>query len=169
MEVFRTKRFVVRRWERTGADEQACLAIYQDAEVSRWLERPPYTIIEQAREANERQFDRYERLPGMGWWAVVTCDHAEVIGQVALMPMPDDAGELEVGYHIRRDWWGRGAATEVARGAIGYAAARFPNQRFVALTRPHNDASRRVMEKLGLRYEGKTVFKGWSSVKYVAP
>lgn len=168
MEVFRTERFVVRQWRRGSADERACLAIYQDVEVSRWLERPPYTKIEQAREANERQFERYERLPGMGWWPVVNQTDAEVVGQVAIMPMPDDESELEVGYHVRRDWWGRGVATEVALGAIEYAAARFPEKGIVAVTRPHNEASRRVMEKLGLNYAGETVFKGWASVKYVA-
>lgn len=167
VEVFRTERFVVRHWRRSGADERACLTIYQDADVSRWLERPPYTEVEQARDANERQFERYEQLPGLGWWPVVTQDTEDVVGQVALMPMPDEADELELGYHVRRDWWGRGVATEVALGGIKYAAARFPGYRVVALTRAHNQASRRVMEKLGLKYAGETVFKGLASVKYV--
>ncbi len=167
MEVFDTDRFVVRQWRLDDADIRACFAIYCDAEVSRWLERPPYRELAQAREATVRQLERYPRLVGLGWWPIVVRDTAEIIGQVALMPMPDDSKELELGYHVRSDWWGAGVATEVARGAIAYAGRRFAERQVVALTRPHNFASRRVMDKLGLRYAGETVFKGLASVKYV--
>lgn len=169
LKVFDTERFVIRRWRDDDHDVNACFAIYSSKAVSRWLERPPYSDVDQARAANQRQFDRYARLVGMGWWPITTRADGEVMGQVALMPVDDNPDEVELGYHVRHDWWGRGVATEVARGAIAYAGAQLGGRRVVALTRPHNMGSRRVMEKIGLVYSGTTVFKGLQSVKYVQP
>ncbi|MCH9688794.1 MAG: GNAT family N-acetyltransferase [Deltaproteobacteria bacterium] len=169
MEVFSTTRFVVRQWQGDEQDARACFAIYSNEAVSRWLERPPYRALDQARAANLRQLERYTRLVGMGWWPITTRVDGEVIGQAALMPMDDEPGEVELGYHVRHDWWGRGVATEVARGAIAHARANLAGYRVVAVTRPHNTGSRRVMEKAGLLYEGATVFKGLESVKYGLP
>ncbi|MEM7156637.1 MAG: GNAT family N-acetyltransferase [Myxococcota bacterium] len=168
MELFGTRRFLVRLWRDDDDDVDACFAIYRDEDVSRWLERPPFHSRSQAREANLRQLDHQARHPGLGWWPIVNRADAEIVGQAALMPIPDAPDDLELGYHVARPWWGRGVATEVARGVLDYAAQHFPARRVIAVTRPHNAASRRVMEKIGLRFAGETVFKGLHSVEYVA-
>lgn len=68
--------------------------------------------------------------------------------------------ELEIGYHIRRDHWGRGYATEAARAAMAYAFEKFPVERLISLIRPENLPSRRVAEKNGLVIDREIDWKG---------
>jgi ribosomal-protein-alanine N-acetyltransferase len=54
---------------------------------------------------------------------------------------------------LARASWGQGLASEAAQAALAYGFERVGLERIIALTRPENIASRRVMEKLGMRYE----------------
>ena len=166
MFVFETARFRVRPWRLDAADSAACFAIFENEEVSQWLRRPPYAELSEAEAANRLHRQRYAEDPGLGWWAAEGLETREVVAQVGVRPMPDDSTELEVGYHVRRDWWGRGVATELCRGALEYARRHFPQRQLVAVTLPENAASRRVMEKAGFVYTGECVFKGFDSVRY---
>ena len=62
--------------------------------------------------------------------------------------------EIEVGYHLARAFWGRGYATEAARACLRYGFEQLKLERIVAVVRPENVASRRVLEKSGLSYTG---------------
>jgi [ribosomal protein S5]-alanine N-acetyltransferase len=81
------------------------------------------------------------------------------------------AEEVEIGYAVAADLWGRGLATEMATGLIGHAEAA-GHAELVAYTEPANVASRRVMEKVGFGYERDVVHHGRPQVLYrrsVAP
>ena len=58
----------------------------------------------------------------------------------------------ELGYRLRRAYWGRGLATEGSRALVAYGFDRLGLRRIVAQTMTVNAASRRVMEKAGLAY-----------------
>lgn len=93
---------------------------------------------------------RYRR-DGHGLWAMILKSSGELIGDCGLTFQ--DAGgtnEIEIGYHVRRDLWGRGLATEVARACRDYGFAHMPVERLISLIRPENMASRRVAEKNGM-------------------
>jgi RimJ/RimL family protein N-acetyltransferase len=66
-------------------------------------------------------------------------------------------GELETGYWVARDLWGRGYATEIANGALRYAFETLQGPRVMAITDPDNQASRRVMEKIGMTFLRETL------------
>ncbi len=53
---------------------------------------------------------------------------------------------------LARSWWGRGLATEGAQAALAYGFQHLGLSEIVSLTVPGNTRSRRVMEKLGMRY-----------------
>lgn len=61
--------------------------------------------------------------------------------------------EVEVGYSIVADAWGRGLATEAARRLVRVGFEDLGLTELVSFTLPGNAASRRVMEKAGFRYE----------------
>jgi RimJ/RimL family protein N-acetyltransferase len=61
--------------------------------------------------------------------------------------------ELEVGWRLARPYWGRGLATEAATAALAYGLERVP--RVVSFTALTNQRSRRVMERIGMRFEGE--------------
>jgi len=95
----------------------------------------------------------YERSDGYGFWAAVEKATGEFIGWFHLRPPPDGvADEPELGYRLKRSAWGKGYATEGSRALIERAFADLGAQRVWAGTMVVNTASRRVMEKAGLRY-----------------
>jgi ribosomal-protein-alanine N-acetyltransferase len=108
----------------------------------------------------ERNVRRYAE-DGSGLRAVVLKGNGEMIGDCGpVWQEIDGQRELEIGYHIRRDHWRRGYATEAARAAMGYAFERFPVECLISLIRPENLPSRRVAEKNGLRVDREIEWKG---------
>jgi RimJ/RimL family protein N-acetyltransferase len=58
----------------------------------------------------------------------------------------------ELGFHLRRIYWGQGLAVEAARAVIAYAFATLDAAGLFAGHHPANEASRRVLIKLGFHY-----------------
>lgn len=92
-------------------------------------------------------------VPHLGYFAAELRDDGEFVGMFHLRPDRIDAGEQELGYRIRRAAWGRGLATEGGRALVAYGFERAGTAKISARTLAANAASRRVMEKCGLRYE----------------
>lgn len=104
----------------------------------------------------------YERL-GYGLWAVVRVDDKAVLGYCGLSLFPDIDGvpEIEVGYRLRRDAWGRGYATEAALAVRDLAFRSHDVERLVAIVDPANHASVNVARKLGMYYEKDVILEGY--------
>ena len=69
-----------------------------------------------------------------------------------MRPAEGATEEVELGYRLRRSVWGKGYATEGSRALIDKAFADYGARRVFASTMVVNVASRRVMEKAGLRF-----------------
>lgn len=108
------------------------------------------------REVRERLIPKiladYECFEGLGRWAAEDRATGAFIGWFALTPHNDDIGDLELGYRLRRAFWGGGYATEGSQALVDLAFTHRRAQRVFAETMAVNKASRRVMEKAGLRY-----------------
>ena len=105
----------------------------------------------------------------IGIWCVLERSTEEKLGTAILLPLPieeDDTNwdlvvgdelpdcEIEIGYMLKRSAWGRGYATEATKRLLKFAFEETPLEELVATTDPENTASRRVLEKCGLVYEG---------------
>lgn len=99
-----------------------------------------------------------------GRWAVILKESNQLIGMAGFRTHEDIA---ELVYVLDEPFWGRGLATEIARAILkfGFETLGFP--RIIALTRPANIASRRVMDKLGMKFEKEVDIYGISAVEYV--
>ena len=88
---------------------------------------------------------------GHGLWAMILKSTEGLIGDcgVAVQPV-DGVDELEVGYHLRRDCWGRGYATEAAQACRDWAFSNRNVDHVISLIRPENIPSRRVAERNGM-------------------
>lgn len=103
----------------------------------------------------------YERYPGYGFWAVVEKASGEFIGWFHFRPRPEDPpDEPELGYRFHRTAWGKGYGTEGSRALIRLGFETLGTQRVHAEGMAVNTASRRVMEKAGLRYV-RTFHQAW--------
>jgi RimJ/RimL family protein N-acetyltransferase len=143
-------------------DLDAWLAISRDAERA-WFGKASSTR-DDAR-ANLEKHMRHHEEHGFGIWAVELRETGEVIGAAGLTTL-EEGPEIEVGYRFREDCWGNGYATEAALESIRFGFDELGLDRIVAVTRPDNAASRRVMEKCGLAYVGETHVYGYDHVKY---
>jgi RimJ/RimL family protein N-acetyltransferase len=91
------------------------------------------------------------RFPRLGRWIAEDADTGEFLGWLALDPGADGT-EPELGYRLRRAVWGRGLATEGSLALVDWAFDTPGVTRVWAQTMAVNAASRRVMEKAGLRH-----------------
>lgn len=71
------------------------------------------------------------------------------VGAVSLYWLED--GVWELGWIVNKRFWGRGYATEAAQALMGWGRRELGMKRVIAQCDGENDASRRVMEKLGMR------------------
>lgn len=93
---------------------------------------------------------------GFGMCAMIWKPNGEMIGSAGLQPL-DGTDEIEVGYSMIKDYWGRGIGTEAARAWLEHGFREHGLERIVAVAHTENWASRHIMEKLGMQYE-KTEF-----------
>lgn len=139
-----TERLILRPL--TLDDTDALLAVWGDPEAMRFY--PSTLNREQMQERIEAQIARY--TDGSGQLGVTLRETGELIGSCGpVWHDVDGADELEVGYAIRRDQWGKGYAPEAARAVLEYAALILQKYDCISLIRPENLPSRRAAEKNG--------------------
>jgi RimJ/RimL family protein N-acetyltransferase len=137
-------------------------AIYLDAEEV-WY-GAPRSSLDENREKLTRQIAHFEQH-GFGMCAVDLAASGETIGAAGLQHL-EGGPEVEVGYRFLKDRWGRGYATESARALIDFGFDEVGLEQIVAVALETNIASRRVLEKCGLREVGLTHVYGLEHVKY---
>ncbi len=160
--ILETERLVVRRW--APDDAEVAFAIYGNPEVMRYVGTGhAHPSVEHTQAVLARVIARYAEQPGLGFWAVDEKASGRLVGGAALLPLPGDADappEIEVAYHLAHVAWGQGYATEIARACVRYGFERLGLKRIIGLVYPENAASRRVLEKAGLAWEGRDHYFG---------
>ena len=84
-------------------------------------------------------------------FAIRLKETGRLIGILSLFDEKD--GACEIGYGIGSDYWGRGYATEAVKRFLEHLFDERGFHTVAASCFPGNDASRRVMEKCGMRYD----------------
>ena len=161
--VLETPRLILRHLRRDDVD--AIFDVIGDAETMQYY--PRSFERKDAEEWVERNLKRYAEQAN-GLYAVVLKSTCEVIGDCGLVQQNvEGISLLEVGYHLRRDQWGRGYATEAARACLDYAFRNMDADKVISLIRPENLPSRRVAERNGMRIERQITYFGLPHLIYV--
>jgi len=135
-----------------------------DADVMRYIGMTGPLTQTQAQERLARYIRCWDEH-GLGMFGVRLRDSCVPIGWAGLQPL-DGSAEIEVGYAFRKADWGRGFATEVAAAVVQWGFEERSLDRIVAVASAENAGSRRVMDKLGMRYEWVRPVYGHDSVYY---
>jgi len=148
-------------------DAAAHAELYADPEVTRYLPGGPFAPAEVAArsERSRARFSGHWDAYGWGVWAVADRKSGALIGHCGLAHLPDGT-DVELLYALARAAWGRGLATEAGQAALDHGFGSIGLDRIVAVTRPEHRASRRVMERLGMVYEGERDAFGMRVVCY---
>jgi ribosomal-protein-alanine N-acetyltransferase len=164
--VVETPRLVLRPF--TPRDAADHLRLYARPEVTRFLAGGPFrgdAAAQRSRAALDAFIEHWKKH-GFGVWAVTDRATGALVGQCGLKYLPDRP-EVEILYALDPAYWGRGVATEAAAAALRYGFESARLDRIVAVAFPENRASHRVMEKIGLTYEGMVeVYGGIRAVYY---
>ena len=126
-------------------DAEAVFAVFSDPEVGRWV-GGAHTTLDDSRAMVARA-----RARELSMWAVEERDSGVLVGEVGLQPLELVGPEVEIGWTIGRDRWGRGYATEAAAPWLEVAFTTLGLGELLATVLPENAPSHRVAEKLGMR------------------
>lgn len=163
MQIIETSRLTLRYI--TSRDAPALKSILGDAEVMR------YSVIGVHNKKQIKQFIEQRLLSylerGFGLYALVHKQNQETIGYCGFFIQSiAEQREVEVGYRLAKQYWGRGLATEAAQAVIKYGRERFDFQRYICLIEPDNIRSIRVATKLGMTLEKKIIYYGLNVAVY---
>src|ERR1700730_18007590 len=147
----------LRLGEFTPQDADALALVLSDPETMRYYPAPyDRAGVEQWIERNRQRY----RGDGVGLWAMELTarqdpeaqnDVQKIIGDCGIVLQEVDGEPFyEIGYHLRRDFWGQGLATEAAIACRDWAFARLKADRLISLIRPENLPSCRVAERIGM-------------------
>jgi RimJ/RimL family protein N-acetyltransferase len=149
----RTERLLLRPL--TTDDVDSLLRILGDPQTMRWYPAP----LEREDVVGwiERQRDRYEH-DGFGLLGVEESATGEFLGDCGpTVQNVDGDPHVELGWHVRRDRWGEGIATEGGAACRDWCWANLDVDHLISLIRPENRQSWRVAEKLGMTIWRETI------------
>lgn len=156
-----TDRLILRR----GApdDLESLARIFKKPNVMKYLGLEGSPLSREETEAFLQSIDRHWERYGFGRWVVVARENSAVIGCAGLRSYE---GTAELVYLIDEPYWDKGLATEIARACLDFGFNRSGFKKIIAFARPGNTASRKVMEKIGMRFVLETTVFGVFVVQY---
>ena len=105
-------------------------------------------------------------LQGSGWWAVERLEDGELVSYAGAF-FRETWPEIEIGWSVYRDHWGKGIAPEAVAEVLRWVFDERKEKRATALIDAANARSRRVAAKLGMTYEAETDLFGDPVGRYV--
>ncbi|MEL6656829.1 MAG: GNAT family N-acetyltransferase [Bacteroidota bacterium] len=111
-----------------------------------------------------QSYDHYARH-GYGRWAVILRQTEEFIGFCGLKYHPSNS-EVDLGFRLRRSDWNKGLATEAARTCLEYGFTQLNLDLIIGRVRQANQASIKVLEKIGMQRKGGFDFEGFPGYRY---
>lgn len=143
----------------SASDVDALLCIFADPKVMASFGVAPFTR-EQMQQWVQRNLAHQDKH-GYGLFTVLLKSTDLVIGDCGLEHMEiDGTRRVELGFDFRSDHWNKGYATEAATAVRDFAIHKLHMSQLVSLIRVSNNASKRVAEKIGMRYDAKIIRHG---------
>ena len=158
-----TERLLIRPFEPT--DAEAMFEIWGDPVAMRCIPSGAHPDVEASRQRIGR-FLEHQTAHGFSLWPVVERASGRVLGDCGLLLVEWTGPEVELAYRFGRAAWGKGYATEAAGACLRYGFDVAGLDEIIAVTQPDHVASRRVMEKNGMRFVGTVRYYGLDLVKY---
>jgi ribosomal-protein-alanine N-acetyltransferase len=150
-------------------DAERLFEIYGDAETMRHVGRTGRPVVDLA--AAQRAAETLLSNEAAHGFSLLALDEREgdpLVGVAGLAWVEGHGPDVEAAYILRRDRWGLGYATEALRAVLEVGHDQLGLERIVALAYLENDASRRVMEKAGMRPDGTVEAYGRTMTRHIS-
>ena len=165
-----TRRLYLRPWTWDSYLELA--QMYSDPRATRYMSTRPVNGDEARRFASKDSAAamRQWRTKGYGPWAAFDKTTGEWVGKIGLEELQGWPGphKIEIGWELKPSFWGRGLAAEGGLAGLRFGFEECGLDRIISVTRRHHGASRRVMEKCGLTFQGIVPWRGALVVWYAS-
>jgi ribosomal-protein-alanine N-acetyltransferase len=135
-------------------DAKALFAVRGDAEVMRYWDWPEYKNLSDLEDMFRIHIPDAED-GNMFWWSVAETEYGPAIGECDLSEIDRLHRRAEVGFLFARAHWGKGYAEESMRAVMDFALGPLALNRLWARCHVGNDASVRLLERLGFSLEGR--------------
>lgn len=155
-----TERLLMRPLVESDVDE--IFAMRSDEDIMRFIREPQRRS--ESLDWIKLVSDRWSSEK-LGFCAVIEKETNKFLGWCGVWRLLE-TDEMEIGYAIEKGNWGKGFATEAAEKFMQYAFEDLKTEKLVAVARPENTASRRVMEKLGMQFVKTGKFYNQTLVQY---
>ena len=153
-----TERLLLRPFRMTDVDD--LFAYTHDSEVARTSSWDAHLTIDEARAFLERTLRGYERGE-RSIWAMEHLADGRMMGTIGLYEVTTQHARAVLAYALARPAWNSGYTTEAASRIITYGFENLSLNRIEGFCLPQNGASRRVMDKVGMTYEGTLRERMW--------
>jgi RimJ/RimL family protein N-acetyltransferase len=154
--VITTPRLRLRPW--TVEDVEQALRIFGSDEVARWL-APAMTRVADLTEMRAvlQGWTLSEGADGRptGRWALEDLEHGRIVGAAAVLPLPPDGEDLEIGWQLAPEARGRGLASEAGHALAHFAFSKGEDELF-AVVRPRNTKGVATARRVGMEWVGET-------------
>jgi RimJ/RimL family protein N-acetyltransferase len=161
MKIFsETQRLILR--EIVEADLIGLYELDSDPEVHRYLGKNPVQNIDQSKEIIKYIRQQYEEN-GIGRWAIIDKETKEFIGWSGLKyekSLRKNFNYYDLGYRLKRKFWGKGIATETAIESLKYGFTVLNLKEICAAAQIENISSNKILQKIGLKFIETFVFDG---------
>ena len=149
-----TDRLILRRF--TMDDAEGMLNNWaSDDEVTKYLTWPTHQNIETMLPNDKpRQYHSDNAKSAFYQWIIEIKETQELIGNISVVKVIDETDSLELGWVIGRKYWGKGYTAEAARVIIEVLFDKVGANCIYAAHDVNNPNSGRVMQKIGMKYEG---------------
>jgi RimJ/RimL family protein N-acetyltransferase len=149
MKILETERLIIR--EILPDDIDDIFKMNGDPDVMTYVGDGSVRTYHQMHGEMDMLISHYTRKPGLGIWGTILKETGTFVGAIGLVYY-DNTPEIEIGYRIQKEYWNRGYATEASLGLLEYGFQDLKLKKIVSSAHIENLASRRVMEKIGMKY-----------------
>lgn len=151
--VLETERLILRPLQLE--DAESLFEYAHDSKVTEYVSWEAHKTVSDSRNfILDYAFRNYQKKIPEPWAITLKSDTSRVIGTVGCFWVSKNAKAMEIGYALGVPHWGLGLMTEAARAAMNFCFTEFDLNRIQSRCIVENKGSARVMEKLGMRFEG---------------
>lgn len=148
MLITETSRLELREFE--DNDAQNLFLLNSDPEVIKYTGDKPFETVGAAK-LFLKSYDQYQKY-GLGRWAVTNKINREFLGWCGLK-YNEDLKLVDLGFRLFKKYWNRGYATEASAACLQTGFLKLELDKIIGRTMKMNQASARVLIKLGFKYE----------------
>lgn len=157
--MLQTERVIIRNYEER--DFGFLKSLLADKQMMRYIGSGETRNEEQAKQFLNWIYNCYEKNDDYGLKIIELKETNQPIGHAGLVPQTVNfIEEIEIGYWISPNYWGKGFATEVAKALKDYGEAQLHLHRMIALIQIGNKASQKVAAHIGMEKEKEIELNG---------